>query len=89
MECITTVGSASSLDVDTAGLYNACFNPLGVAGLPSALNEECWVLVVVDPELGAATNNIGLVCGQKVNTGGGQYLMPSSQLVNNLLFLLL
>ena len=77
-----TVGSASSLDVDAAGLYNARFNPLGVAGLPSALNEECWVLVIVDPELGAATNNIGLVCGQKVNTGGGQYpQMPSSQLV--------
>jgi len=77
-----TVGSASSLDIDTAGLYNSRFNPLGVAGLPSAVNEEAWVLVIVDPESGAGTNNISLVCGQKVNTGTGAFpQMPSAHLV--------
>ncbi len=77
-----TVGSASSLLVDTAGLYNARFNAgWTAASLPNAANEECWVLVIVDPEL-AGTNNIGLVCGQKVDTSTGLYpQMPSSHLV--------
>ena len=61
---------ASSLDVDTAD-YTTLASTLGVAGLPSALNEECWVLVVSIQSW--CDNNIGLVCGQKVVTGGGQY----------------
>ena len=74
-----TVGSAASLDVDAAGLYNPRFN--ASVSLPNALNEEAWVLVIVDPEL-TGTNNIGLVCGQKVDTSTGLYpQMPASHLV--------
>ena len=74
-----TVGSASSLNVDNAALYNARFN--ASVSLPNAANEESWVLVIVDPEL-AGTNNIGLVCGQKVDVSGGQFpQMPASHLV--------
>ena len=74
-----TVGSSASLDVDTAALYNARFN--ASVSLPNVANEECWVLVIVDPEL-SGTNNIGLVCGQKVDVSGGQFpQMPASHLV--------
>jgi hypothetical protein len=77
-----TVGSASSLDIDTAGLYNARYNAgWSSASLPNAANEECWVLVIADPEL-AGTNNMGLVCGQKIDVSGGQFpQMPSAHLV--------
>jgi len=83
-----TVGSASAKDVDTASLYNARFNAgWTAASLPNAANEECWVLVIVDPEL-TGTNNIGLVCGQKVDTSTGLYpQMPSSHLVKQSLVL--
>lgn len=74
------VGSASAFDFDTASYYNARFNAGGMV-LPSALNEECWVLVIVDPEL-SGTNNIGLVCGTVVDTSTGIYpQMPSSHLI--------
>jgi len=75
-----SVGSASAFDIDTASYYNSRFNAGGMV-LPSALNEECWVLVIADPEL-TATNNIGLVCGTVVDTSTGIYpQMPSSHLI--------
>jgi len=76
-----TVGSASSLDINTAALYNARFNAgWTTASLPNAPNEEAWVLVIVDPENN--TNHMSLVCGQKVDVSGGMFpQMPSSQLV--------
>lgn len=75
-----SVGSASAFDIDTASYYNSRFNAGGMV-LPSAANEECWVLVIVDPEL-ASTNNIGLVCGTVVDVSTGIYpQMPSSHLV--------
>tara|TARA_R100001230_G_C5687746_1_gene198329 strand:- start:1093 stop:2241 length:1149 start_codon:yes stop_codon:yes gene_type:complete len=75
-----SVGSASAFDIDTASYYNARFNAGGMV-LPTAANEECWVLVIVDPEL-TGTNKIGLVCGTVVDTSTGVYpQMPSSHLV--------
>lgn len=78
--CFYTVGSANAFNVDTAGYYNSRFNAAGMV-LPSQANQECWVLVIVDPELNG-TNNIGLVCGDIVDTTTGVYpQMPYSHLV--------
>lgn len=75
-----SVGSASAFAINTSGYYNARFNAGGMV-LPSSVNEECWVLVIVDPEL-AATNKIGLVCGAVVDVSTGIYpQMPSSHLI--------
>jgi hypothetical protein len=75
-----SVGSASAFDIDTASYYNSRFNAGGMV-LPSSANEECWVLVIVDPEL-TSTNNIGLVCGTVVDVSTGVYpQMPSSHLI--------
>ena len=75
------VGSASSLDIDDSNLYYARFNAgWTAASLPNSANEECWVLVIADPELNQ--NGLSLVCGQKVNVSSGLYpQMPSSHLV--------
>ena len=77
-----TVGSASSINITTAGLYNPRYNAgFGSASLPTAVGEEVWVLVIVDPELNG-NNNVGYVCGQKVQTSSGLYPQyPSSHLV--------
>jgi len=78
--CFYTVGSANAFNIDTANHYNARFNAAGMV-LPTQANQECWVLVIVDPELNG-TNNIGLVCGDIVDTSTGVYpQMPYSHLV--------
>lgn len=81
-----SVGSASSFAINTSSYYNSRFNAGGMV-LPSAANEECWVLVIVDPEL-TGTNNVGLVCGTVVDTSTGIYpQMPSGHLVKQSLIL--
>jgi len=75
-----SVGHGSAFNINTAGYYNVRFNPGGMV-LPSGVNQECWVLVIADPEL-TGTNNVGLVAGAVVDTSGGLYpQMPSSHLV--------
>ena len=75
-----SVGSAGAFNIDTASYYNTRFNPGGMI-LPAAVNEECWVLVIADPEL-SGTNNIGLVAGTVVDSSTGIYAqMPSSHLI--------
>ena len=78
--------TAGAFNINTAGHYNVRFNAGGMV-LPSGANEECWVLVIVDPEL-AGTNNIGLVGGTVVDTSTGLYpQMPSSHLIKQSLIL--
>lgn len=75
-----SVGSGTAFDIDTNAYYNSRFNAGGMV-LPSGSNQECWVLVIVDPELNG-TNNIGLVCGPIVDVTTGLYpQMPYSHLV--------
>ena len=75
-----TVGSGSAFNINTSGYYNARFNAGGMV-LPAGANQECWVLVIADPEL-TGTNNVGLVCGTVVDTSTGVYpQMPSSHLI--------
>jgi len=74
------VGNVAAFDIDNVAFYNARFNAGGMV-LPSVVNEECWVLVIVDPEL-PGTNNVGLVGGTVVDTSTGIYpQMPSSHLI--------
>jgi hypothetical protein len=74
------VGSAGAFNFDTSGYYNNRFNAGGMV-LPSGSNQECWVLVIVDPELNG-TNNVGLVCGPVVDVSTGLYpQMPYSHLI--------
>ena len=76
-----STGTVSAIDIDTAARYNARFNPGGMV-LPTALNEECWVLVIVDPELAGAYNNVGFVGGTVVDTSTGIYpQMPANHLI--------
>ncbi len=75
-----SVGSGTAFDINTNAYYNSRFNAGGMV-LPSGSNQECWVLVIVDPELNG-TNNIGLVCGPIVDVSTGLYpQMPYSHLV--------
>jgi hypothetical protein len=74
------VGHANAFDFNTSAYYNGRFNSGGMV-LPSGSNQECWVLVIVDPELNG-TNNVGLVCGPVVDVSTGVYpQMPYSHLV--------
>jgi len=76
-----SVGNASAFNIDTSARYNARFNAGGMV-LPTGVNQECWVLVIVDPELTSSLNNIGLVCGTVVDTSTGLFpQMPSSHLI--------